>query len=487
MVDKKIKITTLLLVVLTSGILFYCDKKSTTEIVIVSTNDVHASIDGSPRLVTFVKEIRAKHDNVVVLDAGDYFSGNPYVDMAERRGEPIIDLMNMVDYDVVTLGNHEFDYNLTNLRRNLDRLDAAVISANADYSRTVLRNVVKPYTILDVAGVRMALLGLIELTDLGVPSTLPANVSSIKFRDGVETSQDYRFLRDSADMVIALSHLGYRTDSLMVCVNDMFDLVVGGHSHTHIAEGRTINGAVVTQSGSRLSNVGVTRIKVKRGEVKSIENATVPLADFAPDSAAAAYVARVTADSPLNTPIGKLDIELDRTGMKNMITDVMRKRARADIALQNSGAVRIATFPAGDVSSAILYAMDPFGNHIVVQDLTLAQIKELLMTNYKNPNVRSTDLSPSGMTYRVMMGADGVVTDIECYDMNCRPMVDGKRYRLATNNYVASAYIYAGQNRATQLDRRVIKVSDAVIAAFKATDIYRGDNTERAVIVRAEQ
>ncbi|MFI3328463.1 MAG: bifunctional UDP-sugar hydrolase/5'-nucleotidase [Rikenellaceae bacterium] len=474
------------LALLAGGLFFYCDQRATTEIVVLSTNDVHASIGGSPRLATFVKEMRAENENVLVMDGGDFCSGNPYVDMAEHRGEPIIDLMNIVGYDVITLGNHEFDYNVTNLKRNLDRLNADVLCANADFSRSVLRNSVKPYKIVEVGGVRMAILGLIELTDLGVPSTLPANVSSIKFRDGIEVSQEYRFLRDSADLVVGLTHLGYQTDSLMVCVNDMFDLIVGGHSHTHITEGRTINGTVVTQSGSRLDNVGVTRIKVKRGKVKSIVNETVSLAGYEPDSVAAAYVERVTSDSPLNQPIGKLDVALDKTGLKNLITDAVRKRSRADIALQNSGSIRIDKLEAGDVTSANIYSLDPFGNHIVTQRLTLAQIKELLMTNYKRPHAKSTDLSPSGMTYRVIMGADGVVTDIECFDMDGKPMVDGKLYRMATNNYVSSAYIYEGQNKASKLGLAPVKIAEVVIDAFKATDVYNGDNTERAVIVRAE-
>lgn len=457
-------------------------KNGTTEIVIVSTNDVHAAFESMAQVATLVKDLESQYDNVLVLDAGDHCTGNPYVDMAVPQGEPLHKLMNMVGYDYGTAGNHEFDYKQTGFKQGIEDMDVTMLCANADFEGTVLEDEIKPYEIFTIGGVRTAILGLIQLGSGGVPSAMPANMEGIKFVNGVERSFDFKFLRDSADLVIGLTHLGFEDDSLMVCKNKMFDLIVGGHTHTYLPEGRVINGTLVTQTGSKLKGVGVTHITMKDGKVASIKNEVVSLEGIEPDAEAKAYIDSCMADSPLNDPIGKLDRTLTGVGLMNMVADVMLERSGADIVLQNAGSIRIDSLAQGDVQIGQIYELEPFRNHIVTQQLTLQEIKEMIMTKFNSTGgeSRTVDLSTSGMTYNICVGEDGKAYDVECFDPKGNKMAD-KSYTMATSNYVASAYTYAGKGKATPIEGHVI-IADAVIDVIKRDGTYKGDNVIRVTI-----
>lgn len=453
-----------------------------TEIVVVSTNDAHAAFEQMPKVVSLIKEIESKYENVLVLDAGDHCTGNPYVDMADPQGEPIHHLMRMAGYDYGTVGNHEFDYKQEGYKAGIEAIGATTLCANADFEGTILEEYIKPYEIFEIGGVRTAILGLIQIGTGGVPSAMPDNMRGIKFTNGVERSLDFKFLRDSAELVIGLTHLGFEDDSLMVSKNTMFDLVVGGHTHTYLPEGRVINGTLVTQTGSKLRGVGVTKIGIKGGEVISVSNQVVSLDDVEPDAEAQAYVDSCKDGSSLNNPIGAVDRTLHRAGLLNMITDIMRKRSGADIAIQNSGSIRIDSLTKGDVKYVDIYALEPFRNHIVVERITLSQIEEMILNkfNSRGGESSSVDLSTSGMTYNICVGEDGRATHIECFDMDGKKMAN-KSYTMTTSNYVNSAYNYAGQGKATAIEGRVV-IADAVVDAIKKDGVFEGDNEIRVTI-----
>ncbi len=453
---------------------------SEKEIIVVSTNDVHASIDRLPKLITLVDQLREDNENVIVLDAGDRWTGNPYVDKAELRGKPLVDLMNEVNYDYLALGNHEFDYQQDGLKACIDIFEAPVLCANADFGTTGLDEYITPYDIFEIDGIRVAVISFIQIDDNGIPSAMPAYMEGITFVDGVDKSQEYRFLRDSAALVIGLTHLGYSEDSVLVSNNDMFDLIVGGHSHTMVPVGRNINGAVVTQAGGRLDGVGITRIKLKSGKVHSISNEVISIDDLEPDAAALEYVESCKANSPLNETIGKIDIQLDEIGLINMFSDVLCKMSGAEVALQNTGSIRIDSLGYADVTSANIYQLEPFNNYVVTQEMTIEQIKDMIMNTFRGGYARGIDLNPSGMKYEVVVDQDNKVIDIKLYDLKGRAMKN-RTYKLATSNYVSSAYRYEAKNKVTgEL------IAPAICDSFKQVSVYKGDNTPRATITKVK-
>jgi 5'-nucleotidase len=136
-------------------------KGATENIIIISTSDIHAKIDMMPRLATFVQEAREQDTaRVFLVDAGDRWTGNAYVDMAPHAGRPIIELMNSIGYDVATFGNHEFDMGLDTLQRRVEDAEFDLVLANVNTGKTPLKQP-KPYVVKEVGGVKVGFLGLV--------------------------------------------------------------------------------------------------------------------------------------------------------------------------------------------------------------------------------------------------------------------------------------------------------------------------------------
>lgn len=453
------------------------------QIVIVSTNDVHASFELMPKMITLVDQLRAENDHVLVLDGGDRWTGNPYIDKAEYQGEPLIKLMNRVGYDYGAMGNHEFDYNQQVLADRMADAEFQLLCANADFTGTPVEEFVKPYEIFDIAGVRMAIVSFIQLNSAGIPSAMPTLVEGVTFRDGVEAAKEYRFLRDSADVVVALTHLGYTTDSVMVCREEYFDLVVGGHSHTHIPNGEIINGTLVTQTGGNMEGVGITRIKLKGNKIKSITNEVISLDDIKANVNATTYVESCIVSSSMNSIAGGFEKTLDEIGLINMFGDVMREYTNADVALQNIGSIRVDSISRGRVSVATVYSLEPFNNHIVWQEMTTAQMRDMIINIYGNEPASYIDLNPSGMNYTLCIDNNFKIVDIKFTDLNGKPLSETKKYRVASSNYVSVAYEFEGQGEIFT-DHKML--AEALCDAVKSARIYVGDNTPRATIQKVQ-
>ena len=217
------------------------------ELTILHINDTHSHVDpersgkyaghgGAIEQAAYIDEVRSEEGrrNVLLLHAGDFSQGTSY--FTELGGDMEIDVLNSHGYDVVAIGNHEFDNGMPELARRLKSLKMPVVCANYDFSGTPLDKYINPYVIVRKAGLKIGVIGL--LTDLTavVSSEIAAQ---LKYLDPVETVMKYAsYLKEQkgCDMVICLSHLGYEgdffTDVELVAATRNVDLVVGGHSHT---------------------------------------------------------------------------------------------------------------------------------------------------------------------------------------------------------------------------------------------------------------
>lgn len=247
------------------------------KLVILHTNDTHSQIEpfgdqagnnkgkaGLARRATLIKEIRKQYPNVLLLDAGDFIQGTPYFNMF--GGELEIKAMNQLGYDVVTLGNHEFDNGVEFLSKMLQGAKFDIVSANYDVSNTILKNQIKPYVIKNINGIKVGIIGL-NVRPNGLISD--KNFEGIRFLNPIEEVNHYaKILKEDekVDLVIALSHLGYQSDSQfsdkkVAAGSRNVDVIVGGHSHTYLPEPVKVNNldgkpVLVTQSGSKGMNVG---------------------------------------------------------------------------------------------------------------------------------------------------------------------------------------------------------------------------------------
>ena len=221
------------------------------DLVILHLNDTHSHIDpersgknaghaGVVETAAYVDEVRAEvgKKNVLLLHAGDFSQGTSY--FTELNGDMEIEVLNSTGYDVVCLGNHEFDNGMEALARRLGNLKADVVCANYDFSATPLADYVEPYVIVRRGDLRIGIIGLLaDVADV-VDSRIAAQ---LQFQDPAACTQKYAdYLKDvkKCDLVICLSHLGYDgepyTDVELAAQTRNVDIIVGGHSHTKLKD-----------------------------------------------------------------------------------------------------------------------------------------------------------------------------------------------------------------------------------------------------------
>ena len=246
---------------------------------VLHTNDTHSCImplnpnladtavagrGGFLRRVAMIKEERAKNPDLLLIDSGDFSQGSPFYTMF--KGDVEVGLMNLMGYDAVTIGNHEFDFGLENMARIFKMAKFPVVCANYDFTGTCVEGLVKPYVIIKRNGLKIGLFGLSPqlegLVDLskckGVTYLDPIEVGN---RVAAELKHDKK-----CDVVICVSHLGWlRPDEMgdqkLLASSKDIDLVLGGHSHSYFKDLRYVNNAdgkavPVDQNGKNAMYVG---------------------------------------------------------------------------------------------------------------------------------------------------------------------------------------------------------------------------------------
>ncbi len=419
----------------------------TRKLILVSTNDIHSHIDNFPTLVTLLKDYRsAEGVDVIYLDAGDRWTGSPYVDMAPEQYKPVVDLLNAAGLDVATFGNHEWDNGNNLLAKRVSEAGFVNILTNADVSGTDL-DFVPTHYITEAGGLRLGFTGMVTTTVDGHPDGKLENFGGVTFHDPFETAGRYAALADSVDLYILISHLGFTEDSLMALARPEIDIIIGGHSHTLLPEGREIGGTLVTQTGKNLQYAGVTEIIHSGGRVLGIDNRVVLLDTVAHEPAVAAMVAEIKNEPELLEVVGSVTGDMDKLALMNLFSDAMRDAVGADIAFHNMGGMRIDHLDAGPVTKAVVYAAEPFGNTIVVHYMTLAEVSELLLNKFNSTGKEShtLDLYPSGIEYMIITDDEGNATDLFFESTPLDP--PGGRFKVALSDYVDSVYKhpYTGQ------------------------------------------
>ena len=244
---------------------------------VLHMNDTHSHIDpqrsgdyvgrgGVIEQAAFIDSVRLADGkrNVILMHAGDYGQGTSY--FTELGGDIEIDVMNSLGFDVVCIGNHEFDNGIVELARRLENLKAEVVCANYDFSTSVLSKVVKPYTIIRKAGKKIGVIGL--LTDIS--SVVDKDIAAeFTYIDPVPVVNEYAgFLKNEkdCDLVICLSHLGYEQDKELASAVRNVDVIVGGHSHTLLEKPQYVRDldsrdVVIVQDWKWGLNVGVLSVE----------------------------------------------------------------------------------------------------------------------------------------------------------------------------------------------------------------------------------
>jgi len=256
-----------------------CHFQNSECITILHTNDVHSHIDPFPkthnsfpnmggiaRRATLIQKIRKENPYTLLLDAGDIFQGTPYFNF--YGGELEFKLMSMLKYDAATIGNHDFDNGIEGLLAQIPFAKFKLLSANYDFTNTVMNGFVEPYNTFLLNGIKIGVFGLgVKLAGL-VGKDL---FKETAYHNPIEIAQDISILlkkEEECDLVICLSHLGYSyqdaetpSDLTLAANTENIDLIIGGHTHTFldkpvIRQNRLDKSVLVNQVGCYGINLG---------------------------------------------------------------------------------------------------------------------------------------------------------------------------------------------------------------------------------------
>lgn len=420
--------------------------------VILHTNDVHGAIEGYAYITALKADYEAKGAEVILVDAGDYSQGEVYV--SDTKGLDAVEMMNATGYNVVSLGNHEFDYGFAQLKDNMSKAKFKVLCAdvfNADGTPIFDAN----YTYTTKSGVKIGFFGM------ETPETqTKANPALIK---GLTFATDDAFTKAAADqvkalkdddIVICVSHLGvdaeskpYRSTDLYAAVKGI-DFIIDAHSHTVMMKGE--NGEPIQSTGTKFANIGVIVIddaskKIESNSLYEIKEDTAKDATVA--AAAQKIIDRI--DKEYGAVFAKSKVELNgakapngnrdsETNNGDLITDAMLWKVMQNkegltvdadhvVAITNGGGIRD-YIKVGDVTKKDIKTVLPFGNTVAVIYVTGAELLEALEA--------STYSLPVG-GFPQVCGISYTISTAVAYDANAETYPSSTYYGPKTINRVS--------------------------------------------------
>ena len=455
------------------------ESEPTTEFVIISTNDMHGSLTDMPRLATAVKECR---DSVftLVVDAGDRWTGNAYVDLAEGR-LPMINLMNEIGYDVATFGNHDFDAGTKVLDGAVNHAKFKVVCANMKAEGELLKEVNGCHQIVTPSGVVVDFVGVVTSYNNGHPDGNDTNFEGVKFEDPQAAAErECKSLK--GNVKVLLSHMGGDRDLELASKYGGFNILIGGHTHEVLDT--LVNGTTVGQTGRKLKNIGVTKVRMRGNKVVNIEYENISLQKYAKDASIEKMVAEIEANPALKEVVGSMAHQTNHVGLCNLQTKIIKEAVGADIGIYHHGGVRIVEgLPAGDVTVKTIFDNEPFASQIHTADMTPAQLRKLIVEKYNDTvNAKESHCVDLYATtpYRIIADENDVAYDVEFPLLN-----EGKKYKVAVADYVARNYAHFECENEV---RQPMLVYDLDVEYFKKNSPVKVSNESlQSVVVRKKR
>lgn len=492
------KTTNILLALAFTAVIFVCSSCNTGKdntvvpiappvlknIVVMYENDVHCDVDGYAKFAALRSEFQAQTPYVTTVSSGDFVQGGDVGSMTQ--GEGIIDIMNKVGYDFVTIGNHEFDYGLKRMTYLLDKLNATVVVAN--YRHLPSKKLVYlPYVIKEYGNVKVAYIGLVT------PSTIPST-SILKFMDE-NGNWVYDFMSDElaeqtnrmvekvrsegANYVVVLSHIGdmkilsYDTSIDLIKKTSGIDVVLDGHAHSVIndsliadADDKMVH---LTSTGTNFQNLGVLTIDTLGNiktqlydteKYKKVDQKIKQFVDKMKDEATAAG----------NIVIGHTDFKLSiydennnrivrkqECGMGDFIADSYRDMFGTDVAIENGGAIRT-DIESGDITYNNIFNVTPFGKNICKGTITGQQLLDALEVCYcllpnesggfaqisgmrltVNTSVNAEFVQENNVFIAIAEGSPRRVSNVEIFNRTTgiyEPVDPSRTYTIAGSSYM---------------------------------------------------
>jgi len=464
-------------------------------IIVLGTTDLHGNLfpvdyytdkadnRGLAKISTLIKQVREESPNVLLIDSGDTIQGTPLEYYHNKKNsqapDPMMLGMNALHYDAMTVGNHEYNFGLQVLEKARSEAEFPWLSANT-YNKGTNQTHYKPYIVKEIAGVRIAVLGL---TTPGIPNWENApNYAGLEFREPVSEAKKWVPVlrgKERADVVVVAMHMGLEQDLRTGEINPGqvtnenraieiakqvpgVDLIFMGHTHVPVSS-LVINGVQLIQAnywGRHLARVDLYlendgqrwRVLARAGRIIAVDSSTVPDQDLLKigepyDRETEGWLARAIGES--DAELTAAEARFRDTAILDLIQRVQLEAGKADVSMAavfNSEA-RIAKGPVTVRDIAGLYVYE---NTLVVLEVTGQQLKDALEHSARyfrpyEPGKSPADLVDEkipaynfdiaeGVTY-VLNITKPMGQRIENLQFQGKPLAPAQKLRLATNNY----------------------------------------------------
>ena len=435
------------------------------KLVIISANDTHSQIEpasdgkgGALRQKALFKQIKEENKNTLFVHCGDAVQGTVFFNL--YKGDVEYALIDSLGYDVITLGNHEFDNGMAGFADKYARIKAEKLSANYDVSASLLNGQIKPFTVKAYGDKRVGVFA-VNVNPVGMISE--GHYDGIRYLNAFDVADaTAKYLKDvqKVDFVIMISHIGYNSmdprepnDSLIVAKSHYIDLVIGGHSHTVIkpnsdysdvlnADGKVV---IIGQNGKSGKIVGRYDVDL---DTKEVKYGHINI-DSSLDEAASREVAlnnwlqpfRHGVDSLMNNPVGisakRWDNHSDMA--QNWVCDasmaIVKKISGikdVDFAIMNKGGIRV-DMPQGTITEGLINSMFPFDNRYMVLEIKGSDLLDGLqsMAN-RGGDAMSKEL-------RVVYNNKVQIVSAKLNGKDIKP---NKKYKMVTIDYLANGGDY---------------------------------------------
>lgn len=440
--------------------LLACPKAQQRSIVILYENDVHCAIDGY-QVLAGLRDAMADTAFVAVVSSGDFVQGGTAG--AISRGQYVADIMRQVDYDVITLGNHEFDYPVSHTEQLLKYIGAPVVSANL-YDLQKQKYVYAPFLIKKFGKTKIAFVGVTT------PGTLYTETAAfyengqqrydLREKDFYEVIQHAvdKARHRGADYVVLLAHLGEDPDRTGITSHELvrhttgIDIVLDGHTHSVIPHDTIVDAAgkpvVVTETGTKFNHIGALLIRNGR-----ITNELIPSRTLSQRSSKVAAVTdsinrlmnaftqRVVCHNDVFLRVhnekGQREIRFAETNLGDLVADAYRVISGADMGFANGGGIRTEKQPGyltyGDVADML-----PYDNHLWMVEAKGSTVLELIRKNTSFVPIEDGSFPQvSGVRFTVHT-SDRTVSDVEVLNKTTgeyEPLNPEKTYTISTVDY----------------------------------------------------
>jgi len=444
---KRIWLAILALVIFALIILYQQSRR--VKLTLLYWNDFHAQVypypstekegaplvSGSANFAGYLDSLKVLNPYTILVCAGDEFTGDPLSSLTQGKAQ--IEILNFLHPSVFELGNHEFDYGVDNLKKDLEVADFPVVCANlVDKERG--KPLVKPYIVINDGKLRIAFIGLITES----LQKMLKEGGRLQVVDAESTLSYYmKELNDKTDVQILVSHMGVQKDKSIAKKVKGLELIIGGHSHTTIFKPIRVDETLICQAGSNGKYIGKLDLFLdSKGKVLGYQNKLVET-----------FVDRVQPDTLVKNKIDELeknlDINLDEkigeletpwirndegeSNVGNFLADAMKSYAKADIAFTNSGGIR-KNLKAGPITVRDMWEITPFSDRLVSIELTGEELLNVLEKNCRK-DIDLLQVSGVKYTFAPERPYGERVIDVR---VNNEKIMPYKKYKVVINDYI---------------------------------------------------